>query len=133
LIIQTDLQRVMEDAIVQLTNVAYTVGVGTTQPKVSCRTRRRRPAPPGVHRRGCVPAAKLAAGQVQRNGPWMSDIAVTNALRQFVNANGYWMFPELRNTPPTLLGKPWGGNSNMSSDMATAASRFWSTPTSRST
>ena len=54
----------------------------------------------------------------------MSHIAVANAIRQFVNANGQWMFPELRNTPPTLLGKPWRENSNMSSDMATAASRF---------
>jgi HK97 family phage major capsid protein len=51
----------------------------------------------------------------------MSHIAVANAYRILETANGTWQFPELRDTPPHLLGKMWHENNHMDSALNAAA------------
>ncbi len=47
------------------------------------------------------------------NATWQTHIATANTFRQFETTNGALAFPELRETPPTLIGKRWYENSNM--------------------
>jgi HK97 family phage major capsid protein len=51
----------------------------------------------------------------------MSHIAIANGYRQMETTNGALLFPELRETPPMLLGKPWYENSNMDGAINAAA------------
>lgn len=121
----TELSRVMEDAVNQLTLLAYTVGTGTTQPKgfVPNATAPARTA-------GAFTAADVFLLQnslpprFSGNAHWCSNIAVANAIAAFETTNGALKFPEIGQDPPRLLTKPFHELSNMSADMATAASRF---------
>ena len=120
-----ELSRVMEDAINQLTNVAYTAGTGTTQPK-------------GFVPNATAPARTAGAFTVadvyllqnslpprfSGNAHWCANIAVMNAIAQFQIGTTQYAFPEIRDDPPRLLTKPVHEVSNMSADMSTAASRF---------
>src|SRR5688572_10635858 len=51
----------------------------------------------------------------------MSHIATANVYRQMETTNGAHQFPELRQSPPMLLGKPWFENSNMDGAINAAA------------
>src|SRR5207244_2960009 len=51
-------------------------------------------------------------------------IAVINTAALFQTANGSLVYPEMRNTPSTLLRKPLYEVSDMTADMATASSRY---------
>lgn len=55
------------------------------------------------------------------NATWQSHIATANAYRQMETANGAHQFPELRQSPPQLLGKAWHENSNMDGSINAAA------------
>lgn len=122
---QSELAKVMSDAILQLTNTAYTTGTGTTQPKgyVPNGTAPSRTA-------GAFTAADVTLLQnslparFSANACWMANIAVINAIAAFETTAGNLKFPEIRQNPPRLLTKPLYENSNQSGDMTTAASRF---------
>ncbi len=55
------------------------------------------------------------------NASWQSHIATANTIRQFETSNGSHAFPELRESTPMLLGKPWNENSNMDGAINAAA------------
>jgi len=87
----------MQDAIVQLTNVGYTTGTGTTQPKgyVPNATAPSRTA-------GAFTAADVFLLQnslpprFSGNASWLANIAVINAIAAFETTNGALKFPETR-------------------------------------
>ncbi len=122
---QAELSRVMEDAIVQLTNTAYTTGAVAGTPKgfVPNSTAPARTA-------GAFTAADVYLLQnslpprFSANATWLANIAVINAISAFETTAGNLKFPEIRQSPPRLLTKPLFECSNMSADMTTAASRF---------
>ena len=122
---QDQLQKVMTDAITQLTNTAYTTGGGSTLPK-------------GFVPNATAPARTAGAFTVadvyllqnslpprfSGNAEWCANIAVLNTIAQFQIGTTQYAFPEIRNSPPRLLQKAVHEISNMSADMTTAASRF---------
>ena len=121
-----ELSRVLEDAIGLLTNAAFTLGVGTTQPSGVV---------PNATQLAQSPTGAFAAAhvfQVQNalpprfsaNAQWCGNIAVSNAISQMVTANGSLMFPEIRPDPQRLAGKPWNELSDMTADMATAGRQY---------
>lgn len=67
-------------------------------------------------------ALQAALGaRFSKDARWLSHIATANAYRQFETTNGAHEFPELRNSPPMLLGKPWFEESSMDSSINAAA------------
>jgi HK97 family phage major capsid protein len=122
---QSELRRVIEDAIVQLTMTAYTTGGGSTLPKgfVPNATAPTRTA-------GAFTVADVYLLQnslpprFSANAQWCGNIAVLNQIAQFQIGTTQYAFPEIRQSPPRLLTKPVNEISNMSADMSTAASRF---------
>ena len=120
-----ELSRVMEDAVLQLTNTAYTTGAVAGTPKgfVPNSTAPARTA-------GAFTAADVyllqnsLPARFSANATWLANIAVINAISAFETTAGNLKFPEIRQSPPRLLTKPLFECSNMSGDMTTAASRF---------
>ena len=120
-----ELSRVIQDALTQLQNTAYTTGTGSTQPKgfVPNATAPSRTA-------GAFTVADVyllqnsLPARFSANAQWCANIAVLNAIAQFQIGTTQYAFPEIRNSPPMLLTKPVNEVSNMSADMTTAASRF---------
>ena len=55
------------------------------------------------------------------NATWQGHIATANTFRQFETTNGALAFPELRETPPSLLGKGSFENSSMDGAVNAAA------------
>jgi HK97 family phage major capsid protein len=55
------------------------------------------------------------------NASWLSHIATANTFRQMETTNGAHEFPELRDTPPMLLGKRWYECSDMDGTIDAAA------------
>ncbi|MFI7705222.1 phage major capsid protein [Nonomuraea sp. NPDC049480] len=121
------LRRASQDAADQLMATAYTTGAGSTEPT------------------GIVTALAGTASEINGTGSealddsdpfalqnalparfsanarFMSHIAIANAYRQMETTNGALQFPELRENPPRLLGKPWHENSNMDGAINAAA------------
>jgi HK97 family phage major capsid protein len=115
----SELSRVLVDAADQLMNTAYTTGTGSGQPT------------------GVVTALAGSASEINGTGTealddsdpyalqnalparfspravFLSHIATANGYRAMETTNGAQAFPELRQNPPMLLGKPWYENSNM--------------------
>lgn len=116
----TELGGLMRDGADQLLAQAYTNGDGDGKPfgVITALT-----AAPDVVVESHTPAT-LAAEDVyklqnelparfQPNSRFMGSLSVINALRQLTNEVGAYIFPELRNTTPTLLGRPVHENSLM--------------------
>lgn len=107
------LQNTLFDGWANLTNQAYVTGTGSGQPK------------------GFVTAVSAVSGSVvtgtgteavvsadvfnlqaalpprwQNDASWAMSLPVANALRQLETTNGALEFPELRNSNPSLLGRP---------------------------
>ncbi|WP_327105134.1 phage major capsid protein [Nonomuraea glycinis] len=121
------LRRASQDAADQLMATAYTTGAGSTEPT------------------GIVTALAGTASEINGTGSealddsdpfalqnalparfsanarFMSHIATANTYRQMETTNGALQFPELRENPPMLLGKPWHENSNMDGAINVAA------------
>lgn len=115
----SELQRIMLDEAANHQAAAYTTGSGEGQPE-------------GVVT-GLIGTSSEIAGdgsevladsdpyklqnalgaRFSANARFMSHLATANELRQMESGNGSLLFPELRQTPPMLLGKPWLENSNM--------------------
>ncbi|GAA1018217.1 phage capsid protein [Acrocarpospora pleiomorpha] len=115
-----ELKRVSQDAADNLMATAYTTGNGSTAP------------------RGIVTALAGTSSEINSTGAegvldaanpfqlqnalparfsagasFTSHIAIKNGYAQLETTNGALKFPELRQSPPMLLGKPWFENSNM--------------------
>lgn len=122
---QSELRRVLDDAVTQLTLTAYTTGDGSGKPRgfVPNATAPSRTA-------GAFTAADVYLLQnslpprFSAGARWVANIAVINAISAFETTAGNLKFPEVRNDPPRLLTKPLHELSKMSADMSTAASRF---------
>jgi HK97 family phage major capsid protein len=115
----TELGKLLSDGMLQLLNDALTTGSGTGMPTgiVTALTG-------GSSVVSTATADTLVAADVynvqnslnarwQPNARWVANIAILNKLRQLETANGALQFPELRNTIPTLAGKPVHELSNM--------------------
>jgi HK97 family phage major capsid protein len=113
------LQMLSRDALDNLQATAFATGNGTTAPQgfvtglaetaseISS-TSADALAVADVYGLQNVLPARFSAG-----ASWLSHIATKNTLGQFETGNGAREFPELRQSPPTLLGKPWNECSNM--------------------
>mgnify|MGYP005818197653 CR=1 FL=1 len=117
-----ELQRLLADAAVQLSDVAYTTGSGVGEPTGFVTSLVASAGTVGL----VTPAVAetLGAGDVyavqnalpprfQPNARWAMNLAVINTLRQFETSNGALKFPALQDDPPMLLGRAVHEQSNM--------------------
>ncbi|MFG1855014.1 phage major capsid protein [Actinomadura geliboluensis] len=121
------LQRVIMDAAENLMATAYTTGSGTGQPKGIITALAGTSSEINTTGTEALDSSDPYALQNALGARWspravfMSHIATANGYRQMETAAGALKFPELRQTPPMLLGKAWHENSNMDSSINTAA------------
>ena len=123
------------DAADNLQATAFTTGNGTTAPRHHGTT-----APQGIVTGLAGTASEINGGgsevldsadpytfqsalpaRFSQSASWPSHIATANTIRQFETTNGALQFPELRDTPPKLLGKPWHECSDMDGAIDTGA------------
>jgi HK97 family phage major capsid protein len=110
--------KLVNDGLLQLLNVALTTGSGTGSPTgiITALTG-------GASVVSTATADTLAAADVyavqaslgprwQAGARWCANLAVLNSLRQLTTGSQF-VFPELRNDTPTLLGRPVHELSNM--------------------
>ncbi len=122
-----ELGKVLVDSADNLMATAYTTGNGTTAPQGivtglagtaseidTTGTEALNAADPFALQNAL--GARFSAGAT-----FQSHIATANTYRQMETASGALKFPELRNQPPMLLGKPWYENSNMDGTINAAA------------
>ncbi|MCV7408781.1 hypothetical protein AWC05_07705 [Mycobacterium florentinum] len=122
-----ELGRLMADSQLQLLNEALTNGSGTGSPTgiVTALTG-------GSSVVATATADTITAADVyklqntlgprwQANARWCANLGVLNLLRAMETSNGALLFPELRATVPTLLGKPVAELSNMSAALGGGA------------
>lgn len=117
-----ELQRLLVDAAVQLSDTAYTVGSGNGEPKgfitalaaaegtvplIEPKTSETLSAADPYRVQNALPP------RFQANARWAANLAVINELRQFETVNGALKFPSLQDNPPMLLGRPVHEQSNM--------------------
>ena len=121
-----ELQRVLVDAVGLFTNAAYATGTGTTQPwGVIPHATQLTQAPTGAFAASHVYQVQNALpARFSANAQWCGHIAVQNTISQFQTTNGSLFFPEIRNSPQMLAGKPWNELSDMTSDMSTAGKQY---------
>lgn len=118
----TELQKLLLDAAVQLSDQAYTTGSGVGEPKgfITALVA----ADPGVPLVAPTTPETIGAADVfkvqnalpprfQAGARWAANLSVLNTLRQFETANGSLKFPALQDNPPSLLGRPVHEQSNM--------------------
>lgn len=126
----SELQKILLDSALQLSDAAYTTGSGTGEPKGFITSL--------VASAGTVPliapatAETLASGDVyavqnalpprfQANAGWAANLAILNTLRQMETTNGALKFPSLQDNPPSLLGRMVHEQSNMDGTFNAAA------------
>ncbi|MER6827252.1 phage major capsid protein [Streptosporangium sp. NPDC000563] len=121
------LRVVARDAADQLMATAYTTGNGSTAPRgivtalvgtsseIDTLGSEALAATDPFRLQNALPA------RFSGNASFMSHIATANTYRQMETTNGALQFPELREDPPRLLGKPWHENSNMDGTINPAA------------
>jgi HK97 family phage major capsid protein len=114
-----ELTEVLADSADNLMATAYTTGTGSDQPtgivtglvgtasEINGQAGETLAATDPYDLQNALPA------RFSGNATWQAHIATTNVYRQFETTNGAHEFPELRQTPPYLLGKRFHENSNM--------------------
>ncbi|GIE79079.1 major capsid protein [Actinoplanes philippinensis] len=123
----SQLQFVVRDAIDNLQAVAFTTGNGTTAPQgfvTGLDGTSSEVAGNGSETLASSDPVKLQnalGARFSPNAAWMSNIAIANTIRFYETTNGALMYPELRQSPPQLLGKPWYECSNMDGTINAAA------------
>lgn len=125
-----ELQKLLLDAAVQLSDTAYTVGTGSGEPKGFITAL--------VAAEGTVPLIEPKTSETlsaadpykvqnalpprfQANARWTANLTVINELRQFETTNGALKFPSLQDNPPMLLGRTVHEQSNMDGSWDTNA------------
>ena len=126
----TELQKLLLDAALQLSDTAYTTGSGTGEPTGFVTSL--------VASAGTVPLVTpgtpetLVAGDLytvqnalpprfQPDARWAMNLSIMNTLRQFETTNGALKFPALQVNPPQLLGRPVHEQYNMDGTFNPAA------------
>ncbi|MCK8673280.1 phage major capsid protein [Rhodococcus sp. HM1] len=120
-----ELQRAIIDSVGTLHNEAYTTGSGTDQPTgivTALAASDPSVVVPGASTNAYSPddpyALQNALGaRYQPNAQFTAALPVINAYRRFETVNGTWQFPELRQTPPMLLGRAVNENSVMDAEL----------------
>jgi HK97 family phage major capsid protein len=121
-----ELQRILTDSASLLQSVAFTVGTAATQPTGLLTVGTASQVSTG----GTLSAANVISTQnalpprFSANASWLANIAVINAIGQFVTPNGNLVFPESRESPATLLHKPLNELSDMGSDVLTTGAKI---------
>lgn len=119
----SELQRLLTDAAMQLSDAAYTTGSGTGEPKgfiTALAAETGSIVDPSVAEQ--FNAADVYKTQTalpprfQGNARWLADLAILNEARQFETSNGALKFPALQDNPPMLLGRQVHEQSNMDGD-----------------
>lgn len=115
-----ELSKLLLDGLNQLTSEAFTVGSGMGQPTgvvtaaVADAGSVVDPVTPEVFAAADIfKVQNAAAPRWQANSSWLMNLAFINAARQFETANGALQFPELRQNPAMLVGRPVFENSHM--------------------
>jgi len=128
----SELGMVLRDAVNVQQLAAFTTGTGTGQPQGLIKgldgtssevapTTAETLAAADVYKLQNALPARFSAG-----ASWLSNISIRNEIAQFETTNGAHQFPELRQTPPSLLTKPWRELSQMDGtyDAAATADNF---------
>jgi HK97 family phage major capsid protein len=114
-----ELTEVLVDAADNLMAEAYTTGDGTTAPQgiiTGAVAGGSTVTSDGTEALVAADPYKLQSALPARfsaNATFQSHIAIANVFRQMETSNGALQFPELRENPAALIGKPWFENSNM--------------------
>lgn len=122
------LQIAARDAADQLMATAYTTGNGSTAPRgivtalAGTSSEINTTGSEALDDSDPFALQNALPARFSANAAFMSHIATANAYRQMETTNGALQFPELRENPPRLLGKPWYENSNMDGAINPAAS-----------
>lgn len=123
----SELTDVMVDSADNMMATAYTTGNGTTTPQgivtgliggsseINTQGSEALAATDPFDLQNALPARFSA------NATWQAHIATMNVYRQFETSNGALQFPELRENPASLLGKPFFENSNLDGAINPAA------------
>lgn len=123
----SELGMVMRDAVNVQQLAAFTTGSGTGEPQgiitgldgtaseLSPATAETLAAADVYAVQNALPA-RFSAG-----ASWLSNLAIRNSIAQFETTNGAHQFPELRQSPPSLLTKPWRELSQMDGTINPAA------------
>jgi HK97 family phage major capsid protein len=123
----SELSRVMADSADNLMATAYTTGSGVGEPQgivTGLAGTSSQIAGDGSEALIDADAYKLQntlPARFSANASWQAHIATMNAFRRFETSAGAIQFPELRENPPHLLGKPFYENSNMDGTIDAAA------------
>ncbi|WP_070010578.1 phage major capsid protein [Streptomyces abyssalis] len=115
---------VSQDAVDNMTALAYTTGTGTAQPKgfvtalAGTTSEINTTGTEAMVATDPFALQNALGARFSANASFQSHIGTANALRAFETSNGALYWPELRNNPPALAGKPWHENSHMKSSTA---------------
>ncbi|MEV4081668.1 phage major capsid protein [Nonomuraea fuscirosea] len=115
----SEIEKVVRDAADNLMATAYTTGGGSTAPKgivtalAGTASEINTTGSEALDDSDPFALQNALPARYSANASFMSHIATANAYRQMETTAGALQFPELRQTPPMLLGKPWHENSNM--------------------
>lgn len=125
--LENQLERVCRDAVEVLWETAYTTGGGTTDPQgivtglIGGASEINTTGSEAIDKTDPATLQNALGARYSAGASWQSNIAIKNAYAVIENTAGQWYFPELRNTPPSLLGKPWYENSIMDGAINAAA------------
>jgi len=123
----SELSKVLVDSADNLMATAYTTGNGTTAPQgivtglAGTASEINGTTSEAIDDSDPFALQNALPARFSANASWMSHIAIANGYRQMETTNGALQFPELRQSPATLLGKPWNENSNMDGAINAAA------------
>lgn len=121
------LLEVIRDSIDNLQATAFTTGNGTTAPQgivtglAGTASEINGAGTEVLDSDDPVTLQNALPARFSANASWMSHIAIRNTLAFFETTNGALLYPELRQSPPMLLTKPWFENSNMDGSLNAAA------------
>ncbi|WP_322859252.1 phage major capsid protein [Mycobacterium europaeum] len=121
----SEIGKLLADGALQLLNSALTVGSGVGEPTGIVTALAGGSSVVTTGAAGTLTAADVYATQNalgprwQANARWVGNLATLNALRQMESGNGSLLFPELRASEPTLLGRPVHEASVMDNTVAT--------------
>lgn len=113
------LTRVVSDAVDNLQAVAFTTGNGTTAPQglvtglIGGASELNTSGTEAIDKTDPTRLQAALGARFSANASWLSHIAIKNGYAFMETTNGALLFPELRNDPASLLGKPWYELSNM--------------------
>jgi HK97 family phage major capsid protein len=122
-----ELTAVLVDSADNLMAVAYTTGGGTTDPQgivtglAGTASEINTTGTETYDDSDPYALQNALPARFSANASYQAHIATLNAYRQMETTNGSILFPELRDSPPRLLGKPFHENSNMDGALNAAA------------